>query len=79
MSIMSFCKIHAYINIDPVVLKYRSNEKLCERMANYSVKIGFGMHYGWAIQGALGSAFKIDASYLSPHVNITMQLEGTTK
>jgi len=39
-------------------------------MPNYSVKIGFGLHIGWAIEGAIGSAFKIDASYLSPNVNV---------
>ena len=30
----------------------------------------FGLHLGWAIEGAIGSKFKIDASYLSPNVNI---------
>lgn len=70
MSIISFCKIHAAINKDPSILKYRYNEKLNERMPNYSVKIGFGLHIGWAIEGAIGSAFKIDASYLSPNVNV---------
>jgi hypothetical protein len=30
------------------------------------VKLGFGMHVGWAIEGMIGSNFKADASYLSP-------------
>ena len=34
---------------------------------------------GWAIEGAIGSTFKIDASYLSPHVNIASRLEAATK
>ena len=34
----------------------------------------FGLHCGWAIQGAIGSHTKIDASYLSPHVNIAARL-----
>jgi hypothetical protein len=38
-------------------------------MPNYSVKIGSGLHVGWAIEGAIGSFYKIDASYLSPNVN----------
>lgn len=57
--------------------------------------MGFGLHVGWAIevsasewssmderlfvQGAIGSGFKIDASYLSPNVNMASRLEAATK
>ena len=41
--------------------------------------MGFGLHCGWAIEGAIGSKFKIDASYLSPHVNMASILEEQTK
>ena len=41
--------------------------------------MGFGLHYGWAIEGAIGSNLKIDASYLSPNVNIASRLEAATK
>ena len=41
--------------------------------------MGFGMHVGWAIEGSIGSTFKIDASYLSPHVNISARLEAATR
>lgn len=34
---------------------------------------------GWAIEGAIGSKFKVDASYLSPHVNMAARLESATK
>lgn len=34
---------------------------------------------GWAIEGAIGSEHKIDASYLSPHVNMAARLEAATK
>lgn len=37
------------------------------------------LHYGWVIEGAIGSEFKIDASYLSPNVGICMRLEEATK
>jgi len=36
------------------------------RIPNFKVKLGFGMHVGWAIEGMIGSNFKADASYLSP-------------
>ena len=48
-------------------------------MKGYKVKLGFGMHFGWTIEGAIGSTYKIDATYLSPHVNLTMYLESITK
>lgn len=41
--------------------------------------MGFGMHVGWAIEGAIGSIYKIDASYLSPNVNMAARLEAATK
>ena len=41
--------------------------------------MGFGMHIGWAIEGAIGSRYKIDASYLSPNVNMAARLEAATK
>jgi len=43
------------------------------------VSLGFGLHIGWAIEGAIGSEFKIDASYLSPDVNMANILEAATK
>ncbi len=41
--------------------------------------MGFGLHVGWSIEGAIGSKYKIDASYLIPHVNIASRLEAATK
>lgn len=41
--------------------------------------MGCGLHYGWAIEGAIGSKFKIDASYLANNVNVAMDLEAATK
>jgi class 3 adenylate cyclase len=39
---------------------------LQERIPGFKVKLGFGLHLGWAIEGMIGSNFKADASYLSP-------------
>ena len=41
----------------------------------YSTKIGYGLHFGWAIEGAVGTNIKIDCSYLSPNVNLAARLE----
>jgi class 3 adenylate cyclase len=60
-------------------MDYRKDPGLLERMPNYTVNMGFGLHYGWAIEGAIGSMFKIDASYLSPNVNMSSRLEAATR
>jgi hypothetical protein len=48
-------------------------------LAGRKVSMGYGLHFGWAIEGAIGSTMKIDASYLSPHVNTAARLEAATK
>jgi hypothetical protein len=40
---------------------------------------GMGLHVGWAIEGAIGSRHKIDATYLSPNVNMAARLAAATK
>ena len=47
--------------------------------ARFSVRLGFGLHVGWAVEGALGSAAKAEATYLSPHVNLTARLQTATR
>mmetsp|Transcript_3356 Transcript_3356/g.3959 ORF Transcript_3356/g.3959 Transcript_3356/m.3959 type:complete len:579 (+) Transcript_3356:944-2680(+) len=79
MATISFLKCFAGINKSRNLYKYRSYEKLNERMPNYSVKMGFGLHVGWAIEGAIGSDFKIDVSYLSQNVKMSDELEASTK
>jgi class 3 adenylate cyclase len=41
--------------------------------------MGFGLHAGWGIEGAVGSLQKVDATYLSPHVNMAARLETSSK
>jgi hypothetical protein len=43
------------------------------------IELGFGLHLGWAIEGAIGSMLKVDASYLSPQVNIAARLQSASK
>eukprot|EP00913_Durusdinium_trenchii_P001003 g924.t1 len=45
---------------------------------DFRVSMGFGLHHGWAIEGAIGSEYKIDASYLSPNVSVAAKLEAAT-
>jgi len=55
------------------------NPVLQKRLPGYTVRLGCGLHVGWAIEGALGTQKKIDATYLSPATNVAMGLEGATK
>jgi len=48
-------------------------------LEKFKVSMGFGLHAGWAIEGAVGSSYKIDATYLSPHVNMAARLETSSR
>lgn len=62
---------------DGALTKYANHEGL--KKAGWKLSMGFGLHIGWAIEGAIGSVHKIDASYLSPHVNMASRLEAASK
>ena len=47
----------------------------CSVYPGWRVNLTIGLHAGWAIEGAVGSEFKIDASYLSPNVSIASSAE----
>ena len=75
----SFLKIIAKLNKYEHILEYNNNPILQEKIPGFKCKMGFGIHQGWAIEGAIGSYFKVDASYLSPNVNMAARLEAATK
>jgi class 3 adenylate cyclase len=79
MAVISFIKTIACVKQSSKIEEYRNHRDLQKKMKNFSVNLGVGLHVGWAIEGAIGSHFKIDASYLSPNVNMASRLEGATK
>ena len=79
MALISIILVLAKIYKSKTFDKYRNNEKLIKKFNGYSVKLGFGIHLGWSIEGAIGSSFKIDASYLSPNANMANTCEEKTK
>jgi class 3 adenylate cyclase len=75
MSMISFVKIQAELKRSSILSKYRNYNLLVERLGNgFEIELTFGLHLGWAIEGAIGSYFKFDASYLSPNVNMAARL-----
>lgn len=75
LAVLSFVRMIAEISKSHLLQKYKNNKELQKRIPNYKgVKMGFGLHVGWAIEGPIGSEYKIDASYLSPHVHMASRL-----
>jgi len=56
-----------------------ATQRLYQRMPDYRPKVGFGLHKGWAVEGAIGSDQKIDVSYISPDVAYVEFLQDLTK
>ena len=78
-ALLGFLNIIKKINKSRNILAYRKDSDLLKKFGpKYSVQMGFGLHTGWGIEGAIGSYYKIDCSYLSPNVNIAARLETAT-
>ena len=79
MALISILKMFAGIEKSKEIKKFKNIEQVIEKFGYNSIKIGFGIHLGWSIEGAIGSNFKIDASYLSPNCNMANTCEEKTK
>ena len=78
-ALLAFLNIIKKINKSKEILVYRKDPLLIQKFGkNFSVQMGFGLHAGWGIEGAIGSLYKIDCSYLSPNVNLAARLETAT-
>jgi len=79
MSTIAFAKILGALHRSATLASYRGHPALQQRLGGKCrVCVTMGLHSGWAIEGAVGSEFKIDASYLSPNVSIALQVEQAT-
>jgi class 3 adenylate cyclase len=78
-SLMAFVKIIAEMRRSQDVQWYNDHHGLQKNIERWRVRIGMALHVGWAIEGPVGSDFKIDASYLSPTVALCELLESSTK
>lgn len=79
MALRSFVRIIIEVDRSRVLRRWILSEKVQAPNPGLRLKMGFGLHFGWAVEGAIGSPLKIDASYLSPHVNMASRLEAATK
>ena len=79
MTAIAFLLLISGLRKSKKMVKYNIHPGLNQRMAGFTVRLGMGLHLGYAIEGAIGSYYKIDASYLSPNVRMAERLEGATK
>eukprot|EP00594_Rhizosolenia_setigera_P021190 CAMPEP_0178980276 /NCGR_PEP_ID=MMETSP0789-20121207/26395_1 /TAXON_ID=3005 /ORGANISM="Rhizosolenia setigera, Strain CCMP 1694" /LENGTH=1092 /DNA_ID=CAMNT_0020670649 /DNA_START=112 /DNA_END=3388 /DNA_ORIENTATION=+ len=78
-AVFGLLKSFAGIHRDRDVLKWKDDFRLGAGVKAFSVDLIFGMDVGWAVEGAVGSEYKIDATYLSPHVNMASRMMTATK
>ena len=61
-ALVSFLKVVVELNRDAQLLAYRSDERLAlESKGGFQIRMGFGLHAGWAIEGAVGSLQKVSS------------------
>ena len=71
-ALSSFLLTLLQLSTSPALHKWRTHPQLASH--HLSLQFAIGLHAGWAIEGAIGSSHKIDASYLSPNVNLSSRL-----
>mmetsp|Transcript_6462 Transcript_6462/g.16780 ORF Transcript_6462/g.16780 Transcript_6462/m.16780 type:complete len:678 (+) Transcript_6462:1-2034(+) len=80
LAVTAFATILGALHSSKQLAEYRGHPGLQMRLGSDArVNISFGLHAGWAIEGAVGSEYKIDASYLSPTVSIAASIERATE
>ena len=78
-ALLGLLKTFASIHRDKTILNWNDDFRLGAGVREVSVELFFGMDAGWAVEGAVGSSYKIDATYLSPHVNMASRMMSATK
>ncbi|KAL3904269.1 MAG: hypothetical protein SGILL_010134 [Bacillariaceae sp.] len=78
-AVIGMLKSFAGIHRDKKLLDWSRDFRLSAGVGAWSVNMIFGMDAGWAVEGAVGSEYKIDATYLSPHVNMASRMMSACK
>merc|ERR1719261_445218 len=79
-ALLSSIKVVAEIRRATDLSAYSKHPNIIPKFGmSYRISVTVGVHVGWSIEGAIGSEHKIDASYLSPHVNLTAGLERVAR
>ncbi|OMJ66960.1 hypothetical protein SteCoe_36024 [Stentor coeruleus] len=74
-ALVALVKIISEIRRSSDLQFYKFHPKISTNMGEgFEISISAGLHVGWCIEGVIGSDMKIDASYLSPHIYLAMDL-----
>ena len=78
-AVIGMLKSFAGIHRDNKLRAWSRDFRLSAGVGAFSVDMIFGMDAGWAVEGAVGSEYKIDATYLSPHVNMASRMASAVR
>jgi len=74
LALIALCDIMVAINKSPILATYSEHPHLLMRLPGYKVRVHAAAHRGRAIEGAVGSELKLDASFLGPDVVLAQSL-----
>jgi hypothetical protein len=78
-ALIGLLKCFAGLCRDKNVQNWKKDFRLGAGVGAFDVNVMIGMDAGWAVEGAVGSEYKIDATYLSPHVNMASRMMSASK
>lgn len=78
-AVIGMLKSFAGLYRDNKILNWNDDFRLGAGVGAFTVSMIYGMDAGWAVEGAVGSEYKIDATYLSPHVNMASRMMSACK
>lgn len=78
-ALLGMLKSFAGLHRDQSIMKWSKDFRLGAGVDAFSLGLLYGMDAGWGVEGAVGSEFKIDATYLSPHVNMASRMMSACK
>ena len=79
LALISMLKIMLELIVNEDIQKINNSPEIKAKLPDFKVKIGFGLHAGKAIEGGLGSFYKLDMAYIGQAVSLSMLLESLTK
>jgi len=79
-ALVSTIKTIAEIRRSAEIQAYKVHPRIISRFGpTFAPELTIGIHIGWAIEGVIGSDFKIDPAYLSPHISVGYNLVEARK
>jgi Adenylate and Guanylate cyclase catalytic domain len=78
-ALLGCLKSFAGLHRDQNMQEWQKDFRLGAGVGSYHISVIYGMDAGWAVEGAVGSEYKIDATYLSPHVNMASRMMSACK